>query len=66
MTGQQYSNMQIEFYSVEYWQDNWDHLIERVENGEHIGIRNGNGEDAVMVPADDDILKLYTEHNEAS
>lgn len=65
MTGQQYSNNQIEFYSVEYWQDNWDDLIERVENGEHIGIRNNDGEDAVMVPADDDILKLYTEHNEA-
>ena len=40
--------------------------MERVENGETIGVENENGERAVMVPADDEILKLYTEHNEAS
>ena len=40
--------------------------MERVENGETIGVENDSGERAVMMPADDDILKLYTEHNEAS
>jgi len=57
----------MNFYSVEYWQENWDALLERVENGEHIGIENKEtGERVVMIPADDEILKLYTEHNEAS
>jgi len=53
----------MKVYSVEHWQENWDELIERVENGEHIGITNGENT-AVMVPADDEIVKLYTEHDE--
>ena len=56
----------MHIYSVEYWQKNWDELMERVENGEHIGIENENGERAVMVPADDELIRIYTEHNEAS
>lgn len=55
----------VPFYTVEEWQDNWDSLLDRVENGEHIGITNGE-ERAVMIPADDEIMKLYTDHNEAS
>jgi len=55
----------IPFYTVEYWQENWDSLLERVENGEHIGIENEDGNRCVMVPADDELLSLYTEHNEA-
>ena len=58
----------IEIYTVEYWQNNWETLIERVENGEHIGIKNEeNGQTAVMVPADDEILKIHTTlNNDAS
>ncbi len=57
----------MEFYSVEYWQKNWETLLERVENGESIGVENDNGERAVMMPADDEIMKLYLEqNNEAS
>lgn len=57
----------MQFYTVEYWQENWDALLERVENGEHIGIENTEtGERCVMVPADDEITRMYTEHNEAS
>tara|TARA_B100002019_G_C21168489_1_gene547135 strand:- start:552 stop:710 length:159 start_codon:yes stop_codon:yes gene_type:complete len=48
---------------VEHWQKNWETLFERVENGETIGIVNENGDKAVMVPADDEIIKLYTELN---
>ena len=54
----------MHFYSVEYWQENWETLFERVENGETIGIENDNGERAVMVPADDELIRLYTEHEE--
>ena len=56
----------LQFYTVEYWQENWDSLITRVENGETIGIENEDGNRAVMVPADDELIRLYTEHNEAS
>ena len=52
---------------MEHWQKNWEQLIERVENGETIGVENDKGERAVMMPADDDIMKLYREqNNEAS
>jgi hypothetical protein len=53
----------MEFYSVKYWEENWDELFERVENGETIGIVNEKGEKAVMVPADNELIKLYTELN---
>lgn len=56
----------IDVYSVEEWEQNFDTLLERVENGEHIGIRNMDGQTAVMIPADDEFIKLYTDHNEAS
>ena len=57
----------MEFYSVEYWQENFDELMDRVENGETIGIENDNGEKALMVPADDEIIRIYSEmNNEAS
>ena len=54
----------MHFYSVEYWQENWETLMERVENGETIGVENDNGERAVMVPADDELIRLYTDHEE--
>ena len=58
----------MDFYSVEYWQENWDALLGRVESGETIGIENNiTGERAVMIPADDELIRLYTEqNNEAS
>ena len=56
----------MEFFSVEYWQEHWDTLIERVEKGETIGIINEDGNRAVMVPADDELIRMYREHNEAS
>tara|TARA_B100001059_G_scaffold194491_1_gene198655 strand:+ start:371 stop:496 length:126 start_codon:yes stop_codon:yes gene_type:complete len=37
--------------------------MERVENGETIGIENDKGEKAVMVPADDELIRIYTEQN---
>ena len=55
--------MEIEEYSVEHWQENWDELIQRVEGGEHIGIVNERGARAVMIPAEDDMMRLYKELN---
>ena len=53
----------MKFYSVEYCQKNWEKLMERVENGETIGVQNKRGERAVMVPADDELIRIYTEQN---
>ena len=47
------------------WEENFDDLFERVEKGERIGIIDDNGNAAVMVPANDEIVKIYTQHNEA-
>ena len=60
---EQLNSETIEFYSVEYWQENWEKLIERVENGEHIGVENENGNKAIMIPADDELIRIYTELN---
>jgi len=48
---------------VEEFQERWDEMISRVENGEHIGIINEDGQAAVMVPAEDELFRIYTENN---
>ena len=42
----------MKIYTVEEFQERWDEMMSRVENGEHIGITNGKNT-AVMMPADD-------------
>jgi len=57
----------MEVFTVQEFQDNFDNLIERVENGERIGIVNDDGSAAVMIPVDDNVHQMYTEdNNEAS
>ena len=61
------STTRMEIYTVAEWEEKFDELFERVENGETIGIVNEDGKAAVMVPANDDLIKIYTElNNEAS
>ena len=55
----------MEVFTVKEWEENFDDLFARVENGETIGIVREDGQAAVMMPADDDIVRIYTEHNEA-
>ena len=55
----------MEIYSVEYWQENWDELMARVEKGEHIGVTNGK-DTAIMMPADDELIRMYRDHEEGS
>ena len=54
----------IKFYTVEHWQENWEELMSKVESGEHIGIVNEEGNKAVMLPADDELIKMYREMND--
>jgi len=56
----------MEVFTIQEWEENFDSLLERVENGEHIGIIGEDGTAAVMIPADDELYRIYTEHNEAS
>jgi hypothetical protein len=57
----------MEVFTVEEFQERFDELMERVENGERLGIINDNGQAAVMLPADDDLIRIHTElNNEAS
>ena len=54
---------EMEVFSVEEFQERFDELMERVENGEHIGIVNENGQAAVMMPADDELIRIHTDEN---
>ena len=53
----------MEVFTVDEFQERFDELIERVENGEHIGIVDENGRAAVMIPADEDLIRIHTEMN---
>ena len=57
----------MEVFTVQEFQERWEEMIERVENGERIGIVNDNGQSAVMMSADDELIRIHTEeNNEAS
>ena len=53
----------MEVFTVEEFQEKFDELMDRVENGEHIGIINDSGQAAVMMPADDELIRIHTELN---
>ena len=56
----------MEVFTVEEFQERFDELIERVENGESLGIIDEDGRTAVMMPADDQLIRIHTElSNEA-
>lgn len=57
----------MEVFTIKEWEENFDDLLERVENGEHIGIVKEDGTAAVLMPADDEMHRIYHyDNNEAS
>jgi hypothetical protein len=68
---------ELESFTVEEFQSDFDNLIEKVQNGESFLIKSEHG-DAVMVPykevvqvsedcgVSDDIIRIYTNHEEGS
>jgi PHD/YefM family antitoxin component YafN of YafNO toxin-antitoxin module len=57
----------MEVFTVKEFEERFDELMERVENGENLGIVNENGQAAVMMPVDDELIRIHTElNNEAS
>ena len=68
---------ELQKFTVEEFQKNFDALIERVENGESFLITDGE-RNAVIVPynetikfavesnVDDEVIRLHTDHEEGS
>jgi len=68
---------ELQSFTVEEFQADFDNLMERVENGESFIIRDGNNS-AVIVPynetikyaiesvVDDELIRLHTDHEEGS
>ena len=54
----------MEVFTVQEWEERFDELFERVENGERIGIVGDNGHSAVMMPIDDELYQIYVENNQ--
>ena len=53
----------MEIFTVQEWEERFDELFERVENGERIGVINEDGKAAVFMSIDDELMKIYTENN---
>ena len=54
----------MEVFTLKEWEDNFDELFSRVENGETIGIVKEDGQAAVMMPAKEaDFIRIHTEEN---
>ena len=52
----------MEIFTLKEWEDNFDELFSRVENGETIGIVREDGQAAVMMPANEADFSTNT-HN---
>jgi len=53
----------MEVFTVAEFQEQFDELIVRVENGERLGIIDEDGQAAVMMPMNDDLIRIHTEYN---
>jgi PHD/YefM family antitoxin component YafN of YafNO toxin-antitoxin module len=53
----------MEVFTVEEFEENFDQLMQRVESGEHLGIIDEEGKAFVMMPADDELIRIHTELN---
>jgi PHD/YefM family antitoxin component YafN of YafNO toxin-antitoxin module len=58
----------MEMFTVEEFQEDFDNLLERVENGESFLIKSDKG-DAMLIPygeykEEDDLIRIHTDHEE--
>ena len=56
----------MEVFTLQEWEENFDELFKRVEEGETIGVVREDGKAAVFMPADDELVRIHTDHNDAS
>lgn len=52
-------------YTVEEFQEDFDNLMSLIENDNKSFIITSEYGEAVIMPADEELLRIYTEHNEA-
>jgi PHD/YefM family antitoxin component YafN of YafNO toxin-antitoxin module len=52
-------------YTVEEFQSDFDNLMNLVENDKKSFIITSEHGEAVIMPADEELIRIYTEHNEA-
>ncbi len=52
-------------YTVEEFQEDFDNLMNLVENDKKSFVITSEYGEAVIMPADEELLRIYTEHNEA-
>ena len=55
----------MEKYTVEEFQQDFDNLISMVENDKKSFIITSEYGETLITPADDELIRIYTEHNEA-
>jgi len=58
----------MEMFTIEEFQEDFDNLLDRVENGESFMIRSEHG-DAMLIPyseykEEDDLIRIHTDHEE--
>ena len=51
---------------IEDFQKNFDNYLEKVESGESFVIEDKKGKSVIIVPCDADLIRIHTEHNDAS
>jgi len=53
-------------YTVEEFQKDFDNLMSAVENDKKSFIITSEYGDAIIMPADEELIRIHTEHNDAS
>jgi len=57
----------MEKITIENFQKDFDNLMNRVENGESFLVKDETGKSVVVMPCDEEvIIRIHTEHNDAS
>ena len=56
----------MEIFTLQEWEENFDELFKRVEEGETIGVVRDDGQAAVFMPINDELVRIHTDHNDAS
>jgi len=56
----------MEKITIENFQKDFDNLMNRVENGESFLVEDETGKSVVVTPCDEEVIRIHTEHNDAS
>ena len=51
--------------TIENFQKDFDNYIQKVENGESFLIEDRTGKTVVVMPCDEEVIRIHTEHNDA-